>query len=549
MLLASLLLLGIGTGPVAGAVPVAPPTPIPVHPAAPRAPHALARYAEPPALVVVLTVDQLIPTYLSQWEAQLTGGLGRLVRGGLVYTQAFQDHAITETAPGHASVLSGRFPYSTGIAANAVGVNTDDAPLLGTHETGASPARFRGTTFADWLTAADPDSRVLSVSRKDRGAILPVGRGRHEVYWYARSTGRFTTSTWYADTLPAWVTAFNDERHVFTRYAGRTWDLLLPDSAYTSADSIPGESFGQDFVFPYTLPSDSMRATSMLIAFPFMDEFTLDFAWRGVRERALGQRGHTDLLAVSLSTTDAVGHRWGPDSREMQDHILRLDRALGTFLDSLATVVPRERLLVVLTSDHGMAPSPEVRSARMDNRGARRVYMEEFQAAINDAATVADRAGIPLDALGFDGFTLTVDTSLVRGKARELRRVAEAFTRTARRMNGVLRADVLEALARTDTTTDHIARRWLHMFRPGGEVIAVVTLQPFHVLGENNPATHGSPHDYDAHVPLVFWGADIAAARDDTVVRVVDIGPTLARRLGLRVLEPVDGRVLPAIAP
>ncbi len=136
-----------------------------------------------PALVLVLTVDQLVPDYLERWAPQFTGGFARLLREGAVFTRAYHDHAITETAPGHAAILSGRFPYSTGIAANAVGVNTDSSPLLGTHETGASPERFVGTTLADWLLQADPAARVLSVSRKDRGAILPVGRGRHGVVW------------------------------------------------------------------------------------------------------------------------------------------------------------------------------------------------------------------------------------------------------------------------------------------------------------------------------------------------------------------------------
>jgi predicted AlkP superfamily pyrophosphatase or phosphodiesterase len=505
-------------------------------------PAPVSRPADPPALVVVLTIDQFMPAYFDRWRDQLTGGLGRLVTEGAVFTQAFHDHAITETAPGHASILSGRFPYSTGIAGNAVGVNTDDAPLIGTHETGASPARFQGTTLADWLTAADPQSRVLSVSRKDRGAILPVGRGTHPVFWYARSTGRFTTSTWYADTLPTWVQAFNDERHVFTRYAGQVWDLLLPESAYPEPDSVPGESFGQEFVFPYTMPSDSMRATSMLVAFPFMDQHTLDFAWRGVRALALGQRGHTDLLAVSLSTTDAVGHRWGPDSREMHDHVLRLDRMIGAFLDSLVSVVGGERLAVVLTADHGMATSPEVRTAL--NSTGRRVYLEEFQGAVNAAATAAGRARLPLEALGFDGFTLTVDRTLVKGRDRDLRRVGEAFVKAARDVPSVLRADLIDDLAKADTANDVIARRWLHMFRPGEDVIATVTLTPYSIFGDANPATHGSPHDYDAHVPLIFWGSAFRAGRDETFTRVVDIAPTLASLLGIVPAERVDGVVL-----
>lgn len=519
----SLLLAACACAPVSDSVPVP-------------------RSAERPTLVVVLTIDQFMPGYLDRWRDQLTGGLGRLARDGAVFTQAYHDHAITETAPGHASILSGRFPYSTGIAGNAVGVNTDDAPLIGTHETGASPARFQGTTLADWLTTADAESRVLSVSRKDRGAILPIGRGKHPVYWYARSTGRFTTSSWYADTLPTWVRAFNEERHVFTRYAGQVWDLLLPASAYPEPDSVPGESFGQEYVFPYTMPSDSMRATSMLVAFPFMDQHTLDFAWRGVRALELGQRAHTDLLAVSLSTTDAVGHRWGPESREMHDHVLRLDRMVGAFLDSLVAVVGAEKLAVVLTADHGMAMSPEVRTAA--NASGRRVYLDEFQNAVNAAATAATRAKIPLEALGFDGFTLTVDRTVVPGRERDLRRVGEAFVKAARDVPSVERADLIDDLAKADTVADTIGRRWLHMFRPGGDVIATITLTPHSIFGEGNPATHGSPHDYDAQVPLIFWGSGFRAGRDDSFTRVVDVAPTLARLLGLRMSERVDGVVL-----
>jgi arylsulfatase A-like enzyme len=229
----------------------------------------------------------------------------------------------------------------------------------------------------------------------------------------------------------------------------------------------------------------------------------------------------------------------------MHDHVLRLDRMVGAFLDSLVQAVGPERLAVVLTADHGMAPSPEVRSTRQDNRGARRVMLDEFQAPVNAAAVVAARAKLPLEALGFDGFTLSVDRELVRGRSRDLRRVAEAFAEVARTIPGVLRVDLLDDLAKADTVRDAIARRWLHMFRPGGNEIAVVTLAPYHIFGDGNVATHGSPHDYDAHVPLVFWGADFVAKRDDGFVRVVDIAPTLADLLGVPVRERrIDGVVL-----
>jgi arylsulfatase A-like enzyme len=497
-----------------------------------------------PALVVVVTVDQLRPEYLGRWRSQFTGGLKRLLDEGAVFSQAYQDHAITETAPGHASILSGRFPYSTGIAMNTAGVNTPDSPLLDADGPGASPFRFKGTELADWMKRADPDTRVLSVSRKDRGAILPIGRAKESVFWYALSNGHFTTSTWYADTLPTWVRAFNAQERVLTRYAGKSWTPILPDSAYAEPDTVAAESFGQGFVFPYEMPTEPLRATNLFIAFPFMDELTVDFALAGARAMALGTRGHTDLLAVSLSTTDAVGHRWGPDSREMHDQVLRLDRQLGRLFDSLTTMVGAGRYTVVLTADHSVGPSPEVRSSEFVNAGAQRVMLDSFQPAVTAAAIKASQASLPLEALGFDGFTLTIDRDMVKGRDREIRAIAQAFAEEARKIPGVMRADALDQLAKADTVQDGIARRWLHMFRPGGSVIAVVTLQPFNVFERYNMATHGSPHDYDAHVPLIFWGAPFRQVVQNEFVRVVDIAPTLAAMLGVRVGEKLDGRVL-----
>jgi predicted AlkP superfamily pyrophosphatase or phosphodiesterase len=142
-----------------------------------------------PRLVVFVTVDQLRPDYLDRWARQLTGGLGRLSQRGAFFPNAYQDHAITETAPGHASTLSGRFPRSTGIVRNAAGVEDPQAPLVTSRDPGASPYRFRGSTLIDWMRSRDPRSRALSISRKDRGAILPLGRAKQSAFWYATSAG------------------------------------------------------------------------------------------------------------------------------------------------------------------------------------------------------------------------------------------------------------------------------------------------------------------------------------------------------------------------
>ena len=494
-----------------------------------------------PSLIVFITVDQLRPDYLERWHDQLTGGLRRLIDDGAFFPKALQDHGITETAPGHASTLSGRFPYSTGIATNHAGVNTTEAPLVGAEGVGASPFRFRGTTLADWMVAADPRTRVLSVSRKDRGAILPIGRGRFPVYWYAPSTGAFTTSRWYADSLPAWVRAFNAEDHVMRRYAGARWELSRGEGAYAEPDDARGEARSQEPLFPHRLPSDTLSARNLVIGLPFMDELTLDFAWRGVRSLGLGAGPQTDLLAVSLSTTDAVGHRWGPDSREMHDQVLRLDRALGGFLDSLTALRGPGRVVVALTADHGVAPSPDGPSTWGDTRRARRVELGDFDRAMAAVAPYVANSNIAGEAFDFDGYTLTVDRARAPGKDRELAEIAAAFAAEARRVPGVLRADPIDRLARADTVKDSIARRWLHSFRPGGDVLVAITLQPYNTFAGANTATHGSPHDYDATVPLILWGAPFQPGKRAEPARVVDLAPTLADLLGIPPLERLDG--------
>src|SRR5213595_2590003 len=340
-----------------------------------------------PRLVVVITVDQLRPDYLERYRPQLLGGFAMLLKTGASFTDAYQDHAVTETAPGHSTILSGRWPVHTGINRNAAGVQDPAAPLIGINGPGASPARFRGTAFFDWLKAADPRARALSVSGKDRGAILPIGRAKERVYWYVG--GFFTTSRYYADSLPTWVRVFNGQRVPF-RAAGTQWTLFLPERDYPEPDSVSYENQGRDVLFPHRLPMDSGQAALAFVATPTMDSLTLAFALEGVRALQLGGRGATDLLAVSLSTTDYVGHAYGPDSREIHDQVVRLDRSLGLFLQQLFVRYGSGNVLIVLTADHGVTPFPK-RSRAEGHRDAQRVNVDSMIAAVN--AQLDQRAG------------------------------------------------------------------------------------------------------------------------------------------------------------
>jgi len=492
-----------------------------------------------PRLVVVITVDQLRPDYLERYRPQLKGGFAMLLKTGASFTDAYQDHAVTETAPGHSTILSGRWPVHTGITRNLAGVQDQAAPLIGVNGAGASPARFRGTEFFDWLKAADSGARALSISGKDRGAILPIGRAKEQVFWYAG--GFFTTSRYYADSLPTWVRVFNGQRIPF-RAAGTQWTLFLPEREYPEPDSVAYENQGREVVFPHRLPADSGEAALAFVATPTMDSLTLAFALEGVRALQLGGRGATDLLAVSLSTTDYVGHAYGPDSREIHDQVVRLDRYLGRFLEQLFVRYGRNNVLVVLTADHGVTPFPE-RSRTMGHPGAVRVISDTIIRSVN--AALDQRAGGG-DWVQFEsGMLMVPDRAKLLAQGVNVDSVVADVATRLRALAGVARVDRPVDLSAKDTA-DPVVRRWMHQVAPDGGVELVATLKPYSIWSPANIfiAMHGQPTELDAHVPLILWGPGIQRGVYSGRVNTVDIAPTLARLLDLTPAEPLDGRVL-----
>lgn len=493
-----------------------------------------------PGLVVVITVDQMRADYLERFQGQFTGGLARMLRDGALFTEAYQDHAMTETAVGHATVLAGRNPASHGIIRNSEGANDPGAPLLGARGPGASPLRFQGTTLFDWLQARSPNARMLSVSRKDRGAILPVGQAPQMVFWLA--DGGFTTSDYYADSLPTWVRTFN-ARGVPAHAAGRAWEPLLPADSYPEPDSAPWERGGTDIAFPHRMPVDSALAKRMFIVMPWMDALTLDFALEGVQQTGIGRGPAPDVLAVSLSSTDAIGHTYGPYSREIHDQMLRLDRSLGTFLDSLATLRDPRRTVLVLTADHGVTPFTGW-SRRNGFPLADVVSVDSIIQWTSNA--LLGLAGPPPGQWirYFDLGLLTMDRAGLLARGVNVDSVVGALATDIRAVHGVLRVDTPRSLAAVDTAQDAVGRRWLNTVPDNVGAELMVTLEPKFVFGSPNSAEHGQPSDDDTHVPLLFWGAGIRAGTYANRVSVVDIAPTLAQLLGVEPTEPIQGRVL-----
>jgi predicted AlkP superfamily pyrophosphatase or phosphodiesterase len=484
---------------------------------------------QPPSLVVLIAIDQFRPDYLTRYGHQFTGGLARLSAEGAVFPDVDLDYGAAATAAGHATMLSGRLPRSHGIFRNDDSVDDSRFALL-TGGTGASPAQFRGTSLIDWLQAARPGARMLSVSAKAESAILMAGRAREHVYWY--DNGPFTTSTYYRDSLPEWVSAFN-RRGMAEAAAGRVWDLLLSADQY-------GPPGPRDVTFPQRAPEDPSAVARELMALPWIDDLTFALALQGVQALALGTGAQPDLLAISLTATDYIGHNHGAFSRAVHDQLLRLDRSLGLFLDSLFALRDPASVLIALTSDHGILPEgPEVDPGIIEERVDLRAALAAARAGFNPRA-----AG--LAAVRFSHGMLMLDSAAFAAAGVDREAVLQQFLAAARQNPGVLRADRVRDLAAADTVGDVVARRWLHALPADAGVDLVLTPQPNRYWTGSRYANHGTPHDYDTRVPIMLWGEAIRSGRYESRVRLVDLAPTLARVLGVAPLEAVDGKVLEA---
>jgi predicted AlkP superfamily pyrophosphatase or phosphodiesterase len=505
-----------------------------------------------PALVVVIAVDQMRPDYFERFKSQLTGGFKRLAAEGVFYENADLEYANSETAPGHATLATGAYPSASGIVGNdwldpATGKDVycvaDSAagPVDGAGGE-FSPKNLAVTALGDWLKAASPRSKVISVAGKDRSAVLMGGKRPDLALWYRARTGHMITSDYYVRRLPEWVKAFNDSDWV-ARNTPAAWTKLLPESAYAQdgPDDFHAEmQWGPGRVFPH--PFHPERKADHHRTSPHWDRMLLDFALEAVRAEELGRRGVPDLLCVGLSATDYVGHTYGPDSHEIHDQILQLDLALGEFMKKLEAQVGGP-IMIVLSADHAVTSTPEY-LVEVKRVPAKRVAYRE---------TVVPHVEQVSASLGKEW---RLDVPVIRpGGVLDYAAAARAGV-DAR----TLERRVREGLQRLDIVADVFFRRelgdrrtpdrpYLEQYRrscyPGrGGDVFVRFRENVLVLGDPLAASHGTPYRDDTHVPLVFWRSGGKPARVARRVRTVDAAPTVARALGIRHPKTVDGRAL-----
>jgi hypothetical protein len=497
--------------------------------------------AQKPTLVVMVLVDQLRADLLDRYGDLFTGGFKRLRSNGHSYVNATHDHAVTETAVGHATLATGVYPSRHGIISNqwyrkdngkwilVSNVNDPNSKVVGQPQLpGVSPYYLLRQGLADWIMAANPRSIIASVSGKDRGAIQPAAHSHGYVYWFEPTVGRFVTSTYYRSADPDWVTNFNDASMPAFR-ADTVWASRIPASmiSRSNKDTIATEGDGVHSFFPHTFASESTPAAfwQWWANTPELDVATIQMAESMVTNLRLGKDAAPDFLSVSASATDRVGHPYGPASREQLDNLLRLDRELGDFFDFLDRSVGKGKWTVMLTADHGVLDSPEDLQARGEY-GHRLTAAE--RATLDSLRAEADRASDPKAA-----------AVKLRNELKKLPIIGDAWTHE--QLDSGQPADSFEVLQRHSRS---VGREEGWFSREGVEIRFVPGL-----LTVPRGSSHGTPYYYDRHVPMIFMGPGIQAARDASRARTIDFAPTFAAILGIPYPADLDGKPLSAVLP
>lgn len=528
---------------------------------------------EPVRLVVMVSVDQMTPEQLERLAPWLHGGLGRFAHSGRVFPRSALRYGDTETGPGHAAYGTGCLPRTNGIISNDwfAPDSRDSAYCFGDRDARAltnagvgearasSPRNLRRDGAADRFEANSREALTLGISSKDRSAIGMTGRKADLALWWDKKLGGFQSSSWYGTELPEWVRARNVGWQERLPFAGG-WNAELPGN-FEGSGTAPDEREGEpgkpgQRSFPHGVPPRGAeldekglaRLASWVYDGPAGDVMVCDMALAALEALPFGQDDVPDLLALSLSSCDTVGHAFGPTSVEVTDVLLRADRELGRVFDALDARVGKGRWIASLSADHGVLELPETLAARgyASRRLSGKEIGETFTAARNAAV---QRFGQDFClATNWRGLRLSPSAmAAAKVEPREVR----AFYAEALRANGgtwlahAVTWDELKAIARDGAPArDGLIAMEANSFDEERSSDVVTLQKPWCLPGNAYGTTHGTPYDYDRKIPLVFVGGTIEPGRDFREASSIDALPTLLELAGLPVPEGVDGRVL-----
>ncbi|HEU0119856.1 MAG TPA: alkaline phosphatase family protein [Bryobacteraceae bacterium] len=494
-----------------------------------QAPAAAAPQARP-KLLLMIAVDQFRFDYLTRFRNEYNAGLAQLLRQGAVFTNANYEHMPTITAVGHATMLTGASPSMSGIIGNdwyerdtgklTTSVEDTGSELLGGDGVGSTPKRLLVSTVADEIKmAARGESKTIGISLKDRSAILLPGRMADASYWFAEENGSWVTSTWYMKQLPKWVADVNARRPA-DQFLGKSWVPLAGGAPLAKMSTTPDTMF-------YSAVEGS----------PYGNDILEEFAELAIENEKLGQHAGIDVLTVSFSSNDKIGHAHGPDSAQAHDVSVRTDRVLGKLFAYLDKKIGMKNVLVALTADHGVAPMPEVNTARKMPGG--RIKEKEMTDALE--TKLNEKFGVGKWVAAKKGEQVFLSPTLLEqhGAAR-VRETAAAVLRNFAHVNRVY---TKEQLVNGQTMQDKVGKRLVNGYHASRGADLVIVLDPYWIYGTTS-TTHGSPFGYDTHVPIILMGPGVKAGRYHTAAAVNDIAPTLATILEVEVPSGSMGRVL-----
>jgi predicted AlkP superfamily pyrophosphatase or phosphodiesterase len=501
---------------------------------------------ERPKLVVGIVVDQMRMEYLYRFQNDFTeNGFKRIMNKGYVYHNAHFNYMPTYTAPGHASIYAGTTPSVHGIVGNEwfnrstskERYCTDDETVQtlgdGTKAEGAmSPKNLLSTTITDELRmGTNFKGKVIGMSLKDRGAILPAGHFANWAFWYSK-TGAFISSTFYGEKLPDWVTDFNNQKN-YLNYINQGWNLYKPAATYNESDPddspYEGKLYGVDKpVFPYDLKKMyDKNDAGVLRATPFGNNILADLAMKAIENEALGKDDDTDFLAISFSSTDYVGHILGARSMELQDTYLRLDQTIADLLAYLDKNVGKDNYLLFLTADHACAENANF--LKNNKLNVKNIEYKEISKAIKKFST--DTYGEDF-VTNYSNFNLYLNKAKIKEKGLEYATVEHSFSDFLMTQEQVKKVYNEEEILHSNGS-DYYLSMIANGYDATQDGNLVILDKPGYIEYGPTGTSHGTPYAYDTHAPLLFYGWEIPKGESHSKKYITQIAPTIAQKIGI----------------
>jgi len=514
---------------------------------------------ERPKLVIGIVVDQMRWDYLYRYYNRYTpnGGFKKMLSNGFTCENTYIPYAPTVTAPGHASIYTGTVPAIHGIAGNlwwddatqdevyCTSDNTVQSVGSSSVNGKQSPRNLLVTTIGDELRlATNFKSKVIGIAIKDRGGILPAGLSPTAAYWYDNSNGSWISSSYYMEDLPQWVKQFN-ERKLVDKYYEQGWNTLYPINTYTQSteDLKPFESQGLGKGFPYDLKRFVGRTYSVIASIPQGNTFTLDMAKAAIEGENLGGDDITDLLAVSLSSPDYIGHGFGPNSIEQEDDFLRLDKDLGEFLSYLDVKVGQGQYTVFLSADHGVAHVPGF---------FREHHLPTGSFSAQDVLTLMNQQ--LKEKFRKDGLVTTIsnlqvvlNNGLIESSKINREELMDWIVNFLSRQPDVTSAFKLDNVFETSLPVKIKEMYASGYYPPRGGDIQIILKSGFIEAFETVGTTHGTWYSYDSHIPLLWYGWGIRQGKLNRETYMTDIAPTVAALLRIQMPSGTVGKVIPEV--